>query len=57
MKDKFSLLFLIVVNGDSRQHGNVEDSSSTLQLFSFSFLFVTRQLYIRHGSRMRDNVT
>ena len=34
---------------------DVEGSFSTLQLFSLSFLFVTRQISIGHGSRMRNN--
>ena len=35
--------------------GNVEDSFSTPELFSFSLLFVIRQLCIGHGSCMRDS--
>ena len=36
-------------------NGDVEGSFSASQLFSFSFSFVTRQICIRRGSRMRDN--
>ena len=34
---------------------DVEDSFFTLQLFSFSFSFVTRQLCMGRSSSMRDN--